>query len=198
MVQKHFGPTKDKHIYLSTSNQASPDDVRIVRTYLKKKGWTIIEHEGGIYNNQLLFETSMMIMVGYNTGYQINRKVGRGQYKQLYDRESYAYDSNWMFTGCTIEGQPEFYPVITNGIIDDAAYKRDYGVLQVDLVPARAIHLQDYNKVGVKTTKVEWKESKRYDNRSSWLDTENSYGEDSKYKVVAHKRKLRLIRGLNL
>jgi len=150
---KHFGETKDRHIYLSTSNQARPDDIKIVRRWLEKKGWIIIEHEGGHYEEQLIYKTSIMLMIGYDTSFTYERTIGRGQYKQLYNRESYDYGSNWMLTGYTIEGEPEFFPVKTDGVLNDTLYKRDYGAFYVDIVNKKSINLQDYNKVGVGTKK---------------------------------------------
>ena len=148
MADKHFGKTKDRHIYLSTSNQASPDDVRQIRRWLLERGWTIIEHVGGVYNEKLLYETSMMLMVGYDTLDVGSREVGRGQYNHLLQRESYDYGSNWMLCGYTdITGEPIFRPVTTRKVMNSNNYKRDYGLLRVKA--EGMLQLQDYNKVGV-------------------------------------------------
>jgi len=149
MARKHFGITKDRHIYLSTSNQASPDDVRQIRRWLLEKGWTIVEHEGGVYDESKLYHTSMMLMIGYDTEDVNVRHVGRGQYNQLLQRKSYDYGSNWMLCGYNnMSGGPIFRPVITNGVTNGDNYKRNYGSLYVEQRNSM-LQLQDYNKVGV-------------------------------------------------
>ena len=189
MAVKHFGKTKDRHIYLSTSNQAEPNDVRQIRRWLLEKGWTIIEHEGDVYNENKLYETSIMLMIGYDTEDIEDRPVGKGQYHQLHNRESYDYGSNWMLCDYDLQGTPVFRPVETGYILNDDQYKRGYGLLTVKQ-QGSMLTLQNYNKVGVNMKKKERSNLDTFGEETGW--TADHYSPE--WNKIP--RKLRMIRAI--
>ena len=116
-------PTK---VYLSKSNLASVEDVRLVREYLLKLGYEIIEHDGGIYDPTLLEIPQLMVMIGYaeDNGDDII-PLGKGQYHQLAYRQKRGFDYNYNLYFSDLE----FFNVETNRVIDENNWKKDYGTL---------------------------------------------------------------------
>ena len=119
-------------VYLSKSNHSNPDQVMRVRDWLTQKGFTVIEHQGGVYDATLLRKARTMIMVGCNKIQNGHTAVGKGQYGQLGDRVSHGLLQNYYVAG-QIYGNPVLRKVQKSKIIDSDNWTHNYGSLRVKM-----------------------------------------------------------------
>jgi hypothetical protein len=99
---------------------------------LERLGYEILEHKGGDYDHDLMFECRYMVMVGQNSAFGGSTLVGKGQYNQLKlrrDRSTNYY--HLYFTGTNDDGKPMFRGVTTDGIVDATNWTTGYGKLRI-------------------------------------------------------------------
>jgi hypothetical protein len=124
--------TQRNTVYLSKSNHSNPDQVMKVREWLDQKGFTVIEHKGGEYDESLLRQTRMMIMVGCNKIEGGFTAVGKGQYGQLKYRVNHGLVQNYYVAG-KIYGNLILRKVLVGKIVDADNWTHNYGTLRVKM-----------------------------------------------------------------
>ncbi len=118
-------------VYLSKSNHSNPDQVMKVRKWLDEKGFTVIEHTGGPYDESLLEQANTMVMVGCNSIRGATTIVGKGQYNQLkFRRTTRGFSNNYYVTGL-YHGNAILRRVTLGGIVDEDNWTNGYGTLRI-------------------------------------------------------------------
>ena len=123
-------------IYLSKSNRANPDYVMLVRRHFEELGYGIIEHQGGEYNESLLYQCKTMVMVGIDPATVAKEgwvTVGKGQYNQLKNRRSRGINANFYFSHTDDDNKPAFRRVVLGHILDSDNWTTGYGKLKVKM-----------------------------------------------------------------
>jgi hypothetical protein len=103
-----------------------------VRDWLNQKGFTVIEHRGGEYDESLLRKARMMIMVGCNRIEKGLTAVGKGQYGQLKCRVNHGLVQNYYVSG-QIYGNIVLRKVLVHKIADVDNWTHNYGTLRVKM-----------------------------------------------------------------
>ena len=119
-------------VYLSKSNHSNPDQVMKVREWLDKKGFTIIEHTGGVYDESLLRKAQIMVMVGCNKIEYGFTAVGKGQYMQLKHRVSHGLMYNYYAAGY-IYGNIVLRKAMVGKLLDTDNWTHKYGSLKIKM-----------------------------------------------------------------
>lgn len=120
-------------VYLSKSNRASVENVRLVRRYLQRLGYDVIEHIAGEYDRNLPLTCHLMVMVGYDYDSADSVEVGKGQYEQLRLREKDIYDEgiNNLYLFDIVNDVPRFAATTTYEVVNPDSWTSGYGVLQL-------------------------------------------------------------------
>lgn len=131
-------------IYLSKSNRANPDYVMLVRTHLEELGYEVLEHQGGDYDHNLMFEARYMVMVGQECPSKMNDgvvMVGKGQYNQMSLRKARSTNYYHLYYSHTNgDGKPIFKSVQLGGVVDVNNWTTGYGKLIVNINTVRSLH----------------------------------------------------------
>ena len=119
-------------VYLSKSNRANPDYVMLVRKHLEELGYEILEHQGGEYDEKLMFRARYMVMIGQSSAAGGTTIVGKGQYEQLRKRRNRSTNYYHLyFTHTDDDGKPVFRGVVNDGVLDENNWTTGYGRLQI-------------------------------------------------------------------
>ena len=110
------------NVYISKSNEASMDDLLLVRTTIKKyPEFNILEHNGGVYNTELVKKASIIIVIP-NLKATVPLVVGKGVYSEAMTVEA---DYTVVYVG------DDFVRKIVGGVIDDSTNWKKYGTLKI-------------------------------------------------------------------
>ena len=124
----------DYKVYLSKSNHANPDYVMVVRRHFEELGYKIIEHEGGAYNEAILFTCKKMIMVGIHPPTHMNKGevfIGKGQYRQLKARRDRGMIQNYYFSHQ--DDGHIFRKVADMRVMNEHNWTTEYGLLKIKM-----------------------------------------------------------------
>lgn len=111
------------NVYISKSNEASMDDLLLVRTAIKKyPEFNILEHTGGAYDTELVKKASIIIVIP-NLKATVPMVVGKGIYGEALTIEA---DYSFVYVG------NDLIRKITGGEIDDSTNWKKYGLLKTN------------------------------------------------------------------